>query len=108
MEAISVRNDGNGILLTITGEATIADAKRMREEFLSHLRVRHIALDLSGVTDADTTFLEIINAFRLSVTAAGGSLTITALSASVQELMRTCGYRLPSGRTTIAPAYRAA
>lgn len=108
MDALTVRSEGARTVLTVTGDATIASVKRLHGELISHVSGRHFALDLAGVTAADTAFLGLIAGFMVSVRAAGGSLVINAASSAVDEVIRVTGYRFPTERTTLTQSIAAA
>lgn len=57
----------NGVSkLSISGEATIENAKTLREELLPHISEQDLELDVSGITNADLSFLQIMAAMYKS------------------------------------------
>lgn len=65
------------MLLSFSGDCTIARAEEIRASILEALKSgEDLDIDLGGVTAIDLTFCQILHALRLSCTARGVQLTL--------------------------------
>ncbi|MGE4296554.1 MAG: STAS domain-containing protein [Desulfovibrionaceae bacterium] len=81
-------------VLRIDGAATLDGCEKIKAALLAALgRCRTLTLDVSGVTQADLSFLQLLCAADKSAKARGGSLAhLHAPSAAVVEAVRTTGF----------------
>lgn len=82
-------------------ELTIAQAGQWREQLLAWMADGRtsLALDLGGVSDFDSAGVQLLLAARRSLAERGGSLNLTAASATVLDALRLYGLQdcLPVG-----------
>lgn len=79
--------------ITLSGELDLAGAPRVRQavdDALGRDR-RHIAVDAAGLSFIDSTGLVALLNAREEVTAAGGSLRLTAASPAVTRVLEMAG-----------------
>ena len=81
--------------LALGPEVTIPFAAATREQLLEALRARGaqggLVLDLSGVTDFDSSGVQLLLSARRSVQARGDTLLLQAPSASVRDALAIFG-----------------
>ncbi|MFT3736790.1 MAG: STAS domain-containing protein [Rhodocyclaceae bacterium] len=78
------------LLLKLEGEITIYRAEEIRQALIAALETqRSIALDLSAVTELDTTGVQLLLAARRTAQTRGQALHLTNHSAAVVEVFET-------------------
>jgi anti-anti-sigma factor len=83
---------GNGLRLTISGEMNIYAALQMHHEFLNVLaRDQNLEIDLSGVSEIDTSGFQQLYLLKRESEANRRSVRITAHSAATQEVLHLFG-----------------
>ncbi len=91
-------------LLTLDPEVTIPFAAATREQLLEALRGHgaqgDVVLDLSGVTDFDSSGVQLLLALRHSLLARGNALQLQAPSASVRDALAIFGLAPTFGLAT--------
>jgi anti-sigma B factor antagonist len=94
--------------LALGPELTIAYAAAARDTLVSALQTGHgdLALDLAGVTDFDSSGVQLLLAARRSLAERGDMLQLLAPSATVQDALATFGLHdlLPGGASAHAQA----
>jgi anti-sigma B factor antagonist len=83
---------GRPSVITVAGDSDYTGLSPLRQavdEALAH--DGHVAVDLSGVTFADSTFLNVLLAARNSAVEQAGSLRLLAASTPVQRLLDVTG-----------------
>ena len=87
---ITSETSGDDVTLTVGGEIDVNTCGQLQEALVA-LPGRHVALDLSGVGFIDSSGLRSIIAGHRSISEAGGSLRIVALSAPARRLLEITG-----------------
>lgn len=78
--------------LTISGELTIYAANDAKDRLIEAIRVHGcVRLDLSGVTEIDTSGLQLLLLARRACAATGKSFNFIKPSAAVRETLQLCG-----------------
>lgn len=79
--------------ITLSGELDMATAPRVRQavDEALHRGRRQVAIDASRVSFVDSSGLVALIAARRDVTAAGGTLRLTAVSATVNRVLELAG-----------------
>jgi anti-sigma B factor antagonist len=94
--------------LALGPELTIGYAAAVRDTLVSALQCGHgdLALDLAGVTDFDSSGVQLLLAARRSLAERGDMLQLLAASATVQDALATFGLHdlLPGGASAHAGA----
>lgn len=68
--------DGGKFVLGIAGKCTVEHAAALRDALLAAVSTDpRLALDVSGVEEADVTFLQLVLSTALTVERSGGKLT---------------------------------
>ena len=82
-----------GAALTLGPELTIAYAAELRETLLGATAAAagDLRLDLSGVSDFDSSGVQLLLSTRLSLQAQGHALRLVASSAAVRDALHTFG-----------------
>lgn len=83
--------DAGGGALALSGEMTIYRAAELRQELAAGVDAGARTFDLSGVTEIDSSGLQLLAAIRASVARAGGFARFVQPSACVKEICTTCG-----------------
>ncbi len=78
-------------VLKVDGDLTIHHAAEWKDKLLAALQAGTTALDLSSVTEMDTSGLQLLQACRRSLQQRGAALTLKTPSEAVQALCRTYG-----------------
>ena len=80
-------------VLILDGELTIYRAQEVRECLLQALgqAVPGLALDLSGVSEMDSSAVQLLLAARLEAQAAGRRFAVVAASEAVQQVLALLG-----------------
>ncbi len=89
--------------LALGPEMTIAYAAELRETLLGAATAAHgdLLLDLAGVSDFDSSGVQLLLSARLSLQARGHALRLVACSAAVRDALLTFGLA-----DLLAPAQR--
>ena len=82
----------DGIILTVSGSVTIADACELREVMIQEaLPASNVTIDLSGVAECDLSLFQLLCAAHRRSLAASGSMTVRNYSGEVYETMASAG-----------------
>jgi anti-anti-sigma factor len=85
--------DASAPVLALGPEMTIAYAAELRETLLAATMAREgdLLLDLGGVSDFDSSGVQLLLSARLSLQAQGRALRLVAASPAVRDALRTFG-----------------
>lgn len=88
------KGDGGRLTLAISGKCTVEHAAPLREALLEAVAAdKQLSLDVSGVEEADITFLQLVLATALTLQREGGALSRTgSVSEAAREAARVAGF----------------
>ena len=99
-------HDSETTYVHLTGPLTVPTAAAVRSQLLAALDGSpSVAVDISGATEIDVTFLQILIAAQRTAQARGADLTLVPGSVLLPVEMARCGLSAlsPSGEAVIPP-----
>jgi anti-anti-sigma factor len=79
------------LAVVLEGEWTIPGAAVLREALLTHVAQRAHVYDLQGITEMDSSGLQLLLALQRSLARQGQELTLQAISPAVKQVLQNYG-----------------
>lgn len=89
MQIVAETND-EGVLLRLDGEMTIYTAAALKEGLCPHLTAKAVEIDLSGVSEVDSSGLQLLMLAKRELGRSGGVLRLSRHSPAMVEALELC------------------
>jgi anti-anti-sigma regulatory factor len=82
-----------GSLVEVSGDCTISTVKKLQNNLLTFVEMfPHIELDLSGVTEADYPFIQMLHLMHQKMISMKKVLTVLSMSDVVKSTVKRTGF----------------
>lgn len=91
--AVCVAREGNAAQVSIEGEMTIFTALELRDEMFAALQPgSELTVDMSCVTEMDSSGIQLLLMMRKETTEQGGTFKLGSTSVAAANVMATLGF----------------